>query len=463
MKKHTVTLVNFIFSSSTNWLPIGSLSLVSSLKKRNFHVDFRDFQLFPLTPVPDMGQLASFFKDTAQILAVSCYSHALPYLLKVLEKIKEEFPEKTIILGGIGPNLVARPLMERFPWVDFIVRRNEYEVLPLLAEAIANGERDFSGIRNIACREDGRVRFTEETRLIQNEQYSIIEELESFDLAPYHVFPVLAATGCLFNCPFCCIPKYVPKYKKRNLEELQEEMLLIRSRMNDRRVFYLLDEGLVTDRDRLEQILSFTGRPLFRNVVDFACDGRIEFMDETMVRDMGRSNFSIILYGVESGSDAIIEKMNKRFTIEEAVETVLYTRKYLDVTTASFIYGFPYESKEEFLETLYHAIFLAAQKIDIHFSLLCPLPGTALFQEYGDELCFDESLISQMTMPFGSAREKAILPVLDIVRKYPDIFPTFYHYNSPDLSFKNSLADSYKPSIQSRHRYDHQRKIEDFK
>lgn len=463
MKKHPVTLVNFIFNSRTNWLPIGSLSLISSLKKRNFSVDFRDFQLLPLTSVPDIDHLCFFFRDASDILAVSCYSHALPYLLKVLEKIKGEFPGKKIILGGIGPNLVAGPLMERFPWVDFIVRRNEYETLPLLAEAIANGKKDFSGIRNIAYREGDQVVFSRETPLVQNEQFSIIQELEDFNLAPYHVFPFLAATGCLFNCPFCCIPKYVPKYEKRNLEELKEEILLVRNRMNARRVFYLLDEGLVTDRDRLEDVLSFTGKPLFKDAVDFACDGRIEFMDEKMVRDMGRNNFSIILYGVESGSDAVIRKMNKRFTIEQAVKTVLYTRKYLEVTTASFIYGFPYESRDEFLDTLYYAIILAAQKIDIHFSLLCPLPGTALFQEYGNDLCFDESLISQLSMPLGTAEGKVIAPVLDIVKRYPDIFPTFYHYNSPDLPFKNTLADSYKPGIQSQHSYDYERKYEDFK
>ena len=463
MKKHHITLINFIFNSRTNWLPIGSISLISSLKKRNFHVDFRDFQLFKLDPVLSTDHLISFFRDTSDILAVSSYSHALPYLIKVLEKIKKEFPGKKIILGGIGPNLVARQLMERFDWVDFIVRKNEYEILPLLSEAIVDHQKDFSGINNIVYREDNQIIFSKETPLIQDKRFSIISELENFDLAPYHVFPFLAATGCLFNCPFCCIPKYIPKYKKRNLDELKEEILLVRSKMDARRVFYLLDEGLVTDRERLDDFLSFSGQSQFKGAVDFACDGRIEFMDETMVKEMGKNNFSIILYGVESGSNAIIRTLNKNFTIEKAVETVLYTRKYFEVTTASFIYGFPYETKEEFLDTLYYAIYLSALKIDIHFSLLCPLPGTALFDKYGKDLRFAESMISQMSAPQVKSEHENIKPVMDIVRKYPDIFPTFYHYNSPELAFKNSLADSYKPSIQSQHTYDYERKYEDFK
>ena len=462
MKKHSITLVNFIFNSRTNWLPIGSLSLISSLKKSNFEVDFRDFQLFELDPVLSTDHLYSFFRDASDILAVSCYSHALPYLIKVFEKIKGEFPQKKIILGGIGPNLVAGQLMERFEWVDFIVRKNEYDILPFLAEAIVDNKTDFSGIHNIVYREGDQVIFSEETPLIQDKQFSIISELENFDLTPYHVFPFLAATGCLFNCPFCCIPKYIPKYEKRNLEELKEEILLVRRKMDARRVFYLLDEGLVTDRDRLEGFLSFAGQPQFKNAVDFACDGRIEFMNEKMVEDMGRNNFSIILYGVESGSNDIIRKMNKNFTIEKAVETVLYTRKYFKVTTASFIYGFPYETKEDFLDTLYHATTLSAQKIDIHFSLLCPLPGTALFSQYDKNLRFSESMISQLSAPQVKSEHENIRPVQDIVEKYPDIFPTFYHYDSPDLAFKNSLADSYKPSIQSQHTYDYERKYEDF-
>ena len=92
-KKCDLTLVNFMLNyrgSHGPWLPLNCLALMTALLKENIAVDFRDYQLVEREKYLDPDRMVSFFDDCADIIAISCYSHALPFAINTAETIKQK-------------------------------------------------------------------------------------------------------------------------------------------------------------------------------------------------------------------------------------------------------------------------------------------------------------------------------------------------------------------------------------
>lgn len=162
-------------------------------------------------------------------------------------------------------------------------------------------------------------------------------------------------------------------------------------------------------------------------------------MDEQILEAMAKSGCTNIYYGIESGSEDILKKISKGFTAKDAQRVVLQTKKYIKNVVASFIYGFPFESLDNFYDTLLLSVSLANQGINSHFHLLSPLPLTPLYQSYKDKISFSQELLSDIAWPrsLGNLPQEA----LAIIEQYPEIFSSFYHFDSPDLLKKKSCVD----------------------
>ena len=90
-------------SSSESSFPLGCAYLLAVLKRHNYVVDFRDYQ-FCAAPDPlNATTFATFLADSAPIIGISSVSSMLPTVLLACQSLKQEQPEKVIILGGPGP------------------------------------------------------------------------------------------------------------------------------------------------------------------------------------------------------------------------------------------------------------------------------------------------------------------------------------------------------------------------
>jgi len=137
-----LTLVQFQYKESSP--PLGALYLSDALDQEGIPFDLRIFPKFELAI--NMDRLYSFLGQSRRILAIGCWSNVLPYLSIVLERIKKRFPEKTIILGGIGPTEVAEEMIQTFPWIDYIIQGCGISPFPKLVKKILNHEKVFSDI-----------------------------------------------------------------------------------------------------------------------------------------------------------------------------------------------------------------------------------------------------------------------------------------------------------------------------
>jgi sugar phosphate isomerase/epimerase len=87
--------------------PQGCLYLIAAAREAGFEITFRDYQTQKLEDPLNTAVFAKFLEDDSDIVAISCMSNLLPLVLRATEIFKRQYPEKKIILGGIGPSGVA--------------------------------------------------------------------------------------------------------------------------------------------------------------------------------------------------------------------------------------------------------------------------------------------------------------------------------------------------------------------
>jgi len=118
----------------------------------------------------------------------------------------------------------------------------------------------------------------------------------------------------------------------------------------------LIDEALVANKKRAMELFRMIKKRKFKNV-EFGCYGRVNCMDEPLLKAMKEAGVTQVYYGIESGSNASLKAMRKGFTIEDAKRVFKITKKYILNIMASFMVCFPFESVEQAKETLAHGVF----------------------------------------------------------------------------------------------------------
>jgi hypothetical protein len=135
---------------------------------------------------------------------------------------------------------------------------------------------------------------------------------------------------------------------------------------------------------------------------------------------MKRAGCRAVFFGIESGSEMIQLSIRKNLNIGKVFEIADVCRKLGIEVHASFIIGFPEETKEDLVKTLQSIARLSIQGVSIQVSELAVLPGTPYFSVYKDQLKFD-GLFSNFSTSFFPVDE------IRLVLKHPEIFSSFYY------------------------------------
>jgi len=110
----------------------------------------------------------------------------------------------------------------------------------------------------------------------------------------------------------------------------------------------------------------------------WGCSGRANLMSEDLIATMVNSGCILIGYGIESGSQRMLDAMNKKVTVGQAKQAVKLTQKYLGWADCSFMIGTPGETRETIQETIDFCKELNLVPEVIFF--ITPYPGTELYR-----------------------------------------------------------------------------------
>jgi radical SAM superfamily enzyme YgiQ (UPF0313 family) len=205
-------------------------------------------------------------------------------------------------------------------------------------------------------------------------------------------------------------------------------------------LFLFQDEFFVSSKEKVLAFCDELGRAGLGKVM-WKAFARVNLTDREVMRAMARAGCVEIRYGIESGSDRVLERTRKGFDIEDATRVVSEAALHFPRVDSFFIWGFPFETMEDFHQTVFQMISFRLLGSRILPSLFCLLPQTEIYREYagkkdlefypglfpeymltGHEICEDGRLQMSETHRF----------IFDFIEEHPDIFPGFFHIDLED-------------------------------
>ncbi len=350
--------------------PLGILSIAAVLKKANY-----PFVLHDLTFAKDLDILKKDIGES-DLVGFSASSPLFGIAKEVLAYAKKINPKIKSVIGGPHPTQDPRDSLEG--GFDFaIIGEGEMTILELVKGL---EEKRLHNVRGIAYRDEGNnIRMNSPQEFISDLDAVPIIDRKLIDYSKYFTFGMMATRGCPFNC-FYCKPMqdklFGNRLRKRSIPNIVDEMEQLHG-IDKNKVIYFKDDTLTmcsSDwfrgmRDELKK------RKL---KIKWGCNARVDTVDKEKLELMKEAGCTGLSFGVESGSQKIIDFYNKGIKIEQAIDTFNLCRKLKLRTLAFIMLGAPIETRED-LEMTYQLV----RRIKPDQWLVCvttPFPGNYLHE-----------------------------------------------------------------------------------
>jgi radical SAM superfamily enzyme YgiQ (UPF0313 family) len=214
----------------------------------------------------------------------------------------------------------------------------------------------------------------------------------AYDLLPMHKYgePLMAhpygmiqtVRGCPYQCNYC-VKSYGTKLSQLSTERVIKEMKQWIDLQGVKSIRFI-DDTFTLNKHRVIELCQAIIKNDIR--VEWACLSRTDNLDTELLDWMKKSGCKRIYFGMESGSQRMLDIYNKNVKIEDALHALHLCRKAGIETAAFFMSGHPLETEKDFEETL--AFAKAAHLNYASFNPLTPYPGTGLFDEIKGQLNF---------------------------------------------------------------------------
>ena len=206
---------------------------------------------------------------------------------------------------------------------------------------------------------------------------------------------LIATLGCPYGCEFCSKPVFGDAVRLRPLDKVFAEVEDIVRLGYDG--LWIADDTFTLRRDYLEEFC----RRVAPLGLTWSCLSRANGIDPATARLMRASGCRRVYLGLESGSQATLDLMQKRMTVEQSVRAAAVYRDAGVEVAAFFIVGYPGETVADIEKTLSFALELPLAEIS--FNVPMPLPGSRLWERLGgSDEGRDWTHENELTFVFGS-------------------------------------------------------------
>jgi len=278
-------------------------------------------------------------------------------------------------VGYIGPLATAMP--ERFLESGHFVIRGEPEKACMDA---LDGWSPAGVVESSPLEDLGRLPFPA-WRVFDVRRFSY---RPSLTVQP--VLPVLSSRGCSFSCTYCPYRWYQGRWRGRTTENVLEELEYIVRKFHVRGVIFR-DPLFTFDRARCLELAQ--GMIDLELNLKWACETRLETLDEELLQVMQQAGLSAINVGIESASSEVLRSASRSYMSFERQRELVRCCDSLRVRVAAFyVLGLPGDTRDSILDTI-----AQAKRLNTHvaeFYVATPFPGSPLYEQVKGKLLTDD-------------------------------------------------------------------------
>jgi radical SAM superfamily enzyme YgiQ (UPF0313 family) len=325
------------------------IELVKTIVYQNYYVRLDDDQTAELHRVVEnlFAKVEKYLlyllqREKPTIVGISVYRGTLASSLFAFRLIKEKYSHIKTVMGGA---IFSQELIPNTPNFELFLQRAQYIDKIIIGE----GESLFLKLLKGELPENKRVYTLED---INDEIVDLdaveLPDFSDFDLTKYPIVPSYTSRGCVYHCSFCTEASFWKKYRKKEVKKIADELTVMRQKYK-RKLFVLTDcliNPVVTElaNEMIARDLNIYWDVYIR-VDKHVCDPEYTLL-------WRRGGFYRARIGIETGSQRVLDLMDKKITIEQSKAAIASLAAAGIKATTYWAVGHPGETEEDFLQTL---------------------------------------------------------------------------------------------------------------
>lgn len=438
----------FVKHITNNSPSLGLLHLAAEVRQNGYIPSIIESDIFDYSP----EQVASkIIRQSPAYVGITLFTVGVWNAVTIARLIKQALPDTIIIVGGPHISSMGTETMERFREFDYAVDGEGEKTLTDLLAALENST-DISSVPGILYRQGPFVRKTPGKPINK-----VLDELPypAWDLLPdfpdaykpaIYDFPrgpvatIAASRGCPFHCRFCDTSTFGNRVRHYSPEKVFGMMKHLNETYGVRHIMFV-DDLFLASKVRVTELCNMLLDSGLK--MTWSCTARVDTVKPDVLHLMKEAGCWEISFGLETGSNEMLKKMDKLAEIEKSEQAVKWTAEAGIRTKGLFMLGYPGETNEtiektkEFVKRIPMTI--------MNLTKFTPYPGSPIYRDlYGTNIR-DDHWEKMNGMNFVWAPEG--FTVEDLDRKYQEILTSFYkrrqvghHYLKMTLQHPNHMA-----------------------
>jgi len=366
--------------------PLGLAYIAGYLESLNIPVRILDSQAEGMS-IDDVVTAISSANE--KLIGITMLTPAFGVVKALCRQIRMYCPDRTIVLGGTHCTVLPERTLKEIPEADIV--------------CIGEGEITFSeiaqlkdisllsGVKGICFRSDNTLIKTDERQPVQYLDQIPPPARHMLPMGKYHLTAsrvsgsgycptILVARGCPFSCTFCS-RTFGRTFRTHSISRILSE---IQSLIDTYQISQLNIEAdtLTVNKKFIKTLCIGLIESGISRRIRWTCESRVDTVDEELLELMHNAGCWQISYGVETGSQRLLDSINKSVSLKQIEQIFQITKRVGISIRGFFMLGLPGETPEESQATINFAKRL--NPLWAQFTVTVPYPGTKMF-EYLDQ------------------------------------------------------------------------------
>jgi anaerobic magnesium-protoporphyrin IX monomethyl ester cyclase len=322
-------------------------------------------------------------KESPDMVGFSVLTFNLLNCMDVSRIVRKCNPQTKICFGGWHPTLYPQETLA-FDFVDFIVIGEGELTFTDLIKIFNNNkpptEKELSGIKGLGYKlSDGSIMINPPREVVKNlddlplPAYDLLDTTKYFNLLACsgQSVNIMTSRGCPHRCVFCDLRRTTYRYRTPG-NILEEINFWVAKGVQE---FFIQDDNFTIDRKRtIEFCRLLTDANLN---IKYKISSRVDCIDDEICQHLKKSGCYRIYFGVESGSQKVLDCLEKGITIQH-IKTAFQAAHKHDIDCCAYVMiGVPSETEEDIRLT--RSLLKDIKPNHLHCSICTPMPRTYLY------------------------------------------------------------------------------------